>query len=78
MLDKLRKTITGLAHFFCGLLAGFLSGVLPFSSLLLFSFFFLYEWLEYTIRKDAIVRDLRQFGIGLSLGVLLSWFYLIW
>jgi len=68
--------LTFIAHFVCGLLTGLLSGVLPFSSLLLFVFFLVYEWIEYNIRKDTIVRDIREYGIGLFLGVLVQAWYL--
>jgi len=70
--NRVFKLFKRFSHFFCGLLTGVLVDWLPVASWLLFIFFIVYECIEFVIKGDRVVRDLREFGIGLVLGILLS------
>ena len=66
-----------IAHVFGGFIAGYAASEAPAATLALTWLFFKYEIVEKRAVKDACYPELREFLLGLTLGVIASFLYII-
>ena len=68
----MKKVVTDIVHVMLGFACGFSLLFFPLVSIMVYMQFVIYEILEWEMIHDKVYNDLKEFGIGFAIGLIVS------